>query len=112
MVFVLLTLLFWIGYLRYKKQLDAQGAAFLVLFFLGQPMVFEQAGFVRMYAPLGFVFSIATVCLWELKEAWGKAQMGFCRTFGFVFIRHLDPSNGFVAGTASSPAFNGLGHVQ
>jgi hypothetical protein len=74
LAYVLLTLFFWIGYLCYKKQLNATGVALLTIFFLGQPMVFEQSAFVRMYAPLGFVFSIVLVCLWGLKEAWKKRQ--------------------------------------
>jgi len=76
LAFVLLTLLFWIVYLRYKRRLDGTGIALLVIFFLGQPMVVEHAAYIRIYAPLGLVFSIASACLWELKDAWFLRRWG------------------------------------
>ncbi len=95
LVFVLLTLGFWVFYLRYKGLLDTGGTALLFLFFLGQPMVLEQASFVRMYAPLGLVFSILTICLWELKEACKAKRWGISLGLVVLFILgfwvpHLD----------------------
>jgi len=72
--FVLLTIGFWIVYFRYKIALNATGVALAAIFLLGQPMVLEQATFVRIYAPLGLAFSIVLACLWELRFSWIMKQ--------------------------------------
>jgi len=87
LVFVLLTLLFWVAYLSYRHRWNEEGTVLLLLFFLGQPMVLEQSTYLRMYAPLGLVFSIVSVCLWELKEAWKTKQFNLlCLLLTVLFL--------------------------
>ncbi|MCB9757522.1 MAG: hypothetical protein H6753_03750 [Candidatus Omnitrophica bacterium] len=75
LVFVLLTFLTLVLYIRLRHYASWKALAYAAVFFFGQVFVFEQSVYVRIYAPLGWLMVCGLILYWEAYLQFQKRKV-------------------------------------